>query len=975
MFLKRIEAYGFKSFADKTIIEFENGITGVVGPNGCGKSNIADAIRWVLGEQSAKSLRGSHMSDIIFAGSENRKPLGLAEVTLVFDNTNHLLPIEYAEVQVTRRLFRSNNESEYLLNGQNCRLKDIADLVMDTGLGKDSLSIISQGNISRFADSKPEERRLFFEEAAGVLKYKKRKQESLRKLERTQDHLDRIKDILFELERQVGPLAKQAEKAKAYLSYKETLQTTEVSLIVQEVSGYHESLEQIKQALETQQYNLLTQESELSINEARQEKTKQAMHELDLDINELQGQLVQVMSELNQISVQKAEMDERMKVTQNKEDIDGRVALLKKDLEEHLFELQSKEERLQKQEASLSELLSQRQMIQDEMETYQETAQDLQNKLNQLDHKKQWLQQMMSQKGQYPQGVRSILDAKNVLYGVEGTIDQVIEIEPTYQLAITTSLGSSMNFVVMKTVEATKDAIAYLKQHKAGRATFLPLDRIQARHMPSDVLTILASMPGYLGIASSFVKNTQHIQPAIDQLLGQVIVASHIDDATNISKMVYGRYKIVTLEGDVVHVGGSLTGGSYKNAQQNYKEELDQLEAKGPVLGKQYQSCKQKAADLSDELSGIATTQIQKQVSVAKLREEIQEKKQAIQLVKNEYEALTHEQFDDQSVMVDHQLLTQIEEKTTIKDDMIETIKIKRERRLSWLNESQTIELDAKALRMEINQVKRQIHELELDQIKYQQEMEHMLTRLGQEYQLTFEFAKEQAQPLDDFEQAKSMVLELRQKIQKLGYVNLEAIEEYETVKERFDFLSEQKEDLDQARYDLLEAINEMDKQMEKQFVDMFEQVNRNFDDVFKQLFGGGHALLKYTDPTNILETGIDIEVQPPGKTIQNISLFSGGEKALIAISCLFAILKAKPIPLCILDEVEAALDAVNVERFAKYLKNFSLDTQFIVVTHRSGTMEECDLLYGVTMQEQGITRMFSVMLEDAKQLSTEGSA
>lgn len=974
MFLKRIEAYGFKSFADKTIIEFENGITGVVGPNGCGKSNIADAIRWVLGEQSAKSLRGSHMSDIIFAGSEHRKPLGLAEVTLVFDNAKHLLPIGYEEVQVTRRLFRSNNESEYLLNGQNCRLKDISDLVMDTGLGKDSLSIISQGNISRFADSKPEERRLFFEEAAGVLKYKKRKQDSLRKLERTQEHLDRIRDILFELERQVGPLEKQAEKAKRYVLYKEELQITEVSLIVQEVMNMNASLAEWKQELEQHQYDLLTHEADLTVNETRLDQTKQSMNSLDLDINELQGKLVQVMNELNQITVQKVEMDERMKVQQDKSDVDQRILMLKKTIEEHLFELQSKQDRLFKQEEALSELMSERHALQDDMETYQETAQDLQNKLGQAESKRSYLLQMVSQKGQYPQGVRSVLDARNVLYGVEGTLEQLIEIESEYQLAITTSLGSSVNFVVMKTTEATKDAIAYLKQHKAGRATFYPLDRIQSRKMPSDVLTILTSLPGYLGIANQFVHHLALYQPAIDNLLGQVIVAQTLDDATNISRMVYGRYKVVTLDGDVVHVGGSLTGGSYKNTQQNHQIELDQLEAKLPILTKQFQECKQKASELADTLSSIATTQIQKQVNVAKLKEEIAEKKQDIQLTKNEYESLTHESFDDQSVIEDHQLLIQIEQKSNQKDEMIEMIKIKRERRLQLLNDSQTMELDAKALRLAINQIKRSIHEIEMNQMKFQQEIEHMLTRLGQEYQLTFEFAQNQAQTLDDYEQAKANVLELRQKIQKLGYVNLEAIDEYLVVKERFDFLSHQKVDLDQARFDLLEAISEMDHVMEKQFADMFEQVSKNFDEVFKQLFGGGHALLKYTDPSNILETGIDIEVQPPGKTIQNISLFSGGEKALIAISCLFAILRAKPIPLCILDEVEAALDSVNVERFAKYLKNFSKDTQFIVVTHRSGTMEECDLLYGVTMQEQGITRMFSVMLEDAKQLSTEGS-
>lgn len=977
MYLKRIELHGFKSFADKSVVEFMPGITGIVGPNGCGKSNITDAIRWVLGEKSAKAMRGDTMTDVIFSGSEDRKAQGEAEVTLVFNNEDHFLDFDANEVEITRRLYRTG-ESEFLLNREQCRLKDITDLIMDTGLGRDSLSIISQNNINDFVKSKPEDRRAMFEEAAGVAKYKKRKIETVRKLERTTDNLNRVQDICNELERQVGPLKRQKEKAETYLEFKEQLQEVEISVLVKEISSLSEELKTLNDELDTLEKERVTNDGAVILDEKQSEELESKMYSLDQEVNELQGKLLDAMNEVSNLETQKVEIDANRKhilETTSQEDIEKKIENMKLILSDAIMEYNDRVKRYNDAKAEKNELAHKDAINKKQQANLRQMIEDLNLEIHRGRSEKAQLVDAIENKSGYGYGVRSILRAKESLSGICGTLGDLIETDEQYETALATALGGAVQFIVTRTNDQAKEAIYFLRKNKAGRATFLPIDTMKPRELRDEAKMLAEQSLGYLGVMSDFVRYDKEISDVVLNQLGNTILADHLDHATEIAKSVYHRYRVVTLEGDIINVGGSLTGGANKRANNTMmsKRELERVTQNLSKQEKELSKMKADLHSLENEGREIGQMYMQKQMSLAKLELVVTNKKNDYQVAKADYENLTNQSVELDEVIKgteSNQMLSDLNEAKRRRDELKEAIQAKRTIRMSYVNENDEIARRLREHRAALKDVESQSTEKKVAKTRLETEIQNYLLRLNDAYAMTFEHAQEKADMSIDIDKSKDKVRDLRQRIASLGHVNVESIEQYNDVSSRYETLTTQRTQLLEAQDSLLKAIKDMDAIMVEKFSTSFDAINKAFNDVFRYLFGGGHASLKYTDPDNILETGIDIEAQPPGKAAK-LHSFSGGENALIALSCLFAMISVKPSPLCILDEVEAALDIANVERFAKYLRSFSDSTQFIVVTHREGTMAECDLLYGATMQEKGVTKLVSVKLKDATEYAS----
>lgn len=973
MFLKRIELQGFKSFADKTVIQFDQDITGIVGPNGCGKSNVNDAIRWVLGEQSVKSLRsGTNMSDIIFSGSEYRKPVNMARVTLVFDNSTRVFDSDFDEIEITRQILRANNEASYFINKTPCRLKDINDLVMDTGLGKDSLSIITQGNISSFADAKPEDRRSLFEEAAGVAKYKKRKKVSLSKLEQTKENLDRLQDILDELERQIGPLEKQAKKAEKYISLREKLSKIEISVLVEDIDQYNEKINQINKELFDIQAMHTSENAELLKQETRLENIRKEMYALDKQINELQGKYTKAMEENYQLERRKIEQDEKRKYMLKVADKKARQKEIQAMLEEARFEYQDRHQRLMQTQQDLNN----RRNIVNDLKTKISKARyesdQANNILTQLQNRRQVLENMMKQPFAHQQGVRSVMQAKNSLSGVYGVVSELLIAHADKALAVNAALGGSIYQIITKNEADARNAISFLKRNRSGRATFLPLSVCHPRKMNEQVITIASTSPGFLGFASECVDCKEIFDPVKERLLGNVIVVDTLQNANETAKRLRYAYKIVTLDGDIVHTGGSMTGGVTKNQSTpvTMRQELDTINSKIEGQKIKANSCLNETDILTQKLQKEKDAIVTLQIELAKLENIYATKKAKYDSILAEYQELGVD-IEENAELAQDDLVVQMSKMHAVLDSLSLEIQSLRQSRFDKGNDAEQLENQIRLVRREMNSKQSQIHNYEMEIVKVKTQLENALNRLSTDYEMTYEYALTKKEDVE-IKSAKEEVIQLRQAISRLGNVNLDAPNEYKDVKERFDFMTSQKEDLEKASQQILAAIDEMDQTMISQFTEMFNKINAELDGVFKAMFGGGRASLSMVDPDDVLNTGIDIDVQPPGKMVKNIQTFSGGEKALIAISVLFAILKARTMPLCIFDEVEAALDQANVERFARYLSHYRGQSQFIAVTHRPGTMEQCDTLYGVTMQKDGVSKVLKVQLKDAVHIAKE---
>ncbi|MBQ6450460.1 MAG: AAA family ATPase [Solobacterium sp.] len=969
MFLKRIEMQGFKSFADKTVITFEHPITGIVGPNGCGKSNISDAVRWVLGEQSAKQMRGEKMYDVIFSGSADRRMLNMAEVTLVFDNTSRVLNTDQDEIEVTRRLFRDSGDAEYLINRNRVRLRDIVELFLDTGLGKDSLSIISQGNVISFAESKPLERRGIFEEAAGVAKYKKRKLESLSRLERTKNNLDRSNDILLELEKQVSPLKRQAKKAEEYRAKKKRLEEIEISVLVQDIDDLNTQIEDTKKTLFDIDTRTAMLSNSIETSENRIIEDRKRSSALDRESLSHQNDLLHTVDEITALEARKTEMDERSKYIIETGNREQKVKETRDLLEIARLEYEDREERRKTLENEIklnSEKLSLAAQSLFDLQTEYEQAQGM---LRSLENQKTYLDNLLKDPFSRQAGVKSVMDNKHSLHGILGVVGQVIKAKDGYEEAISEALGGVMYNIVTTNEEAGRNAIGFLNRNRAGKATFLPLTVLRPSWVTKEALIICENTEGYLGTASQFVDYDKTFDPVVQRELNNVLVVDTLENGNNLSALTNRSYKIVTLNGEVIHRGGAMTGG--KNRRNTTlvtaEKELAEIDANIDAQKARTELAGKKLRDTQFERDAVSRTLQENRYALASLEPIVDAKKAKYDKLKNDLALLgdepVHEEGENTSLADD--TITRLNTAYSRRDELNQLLRSINEQKFTLNQEIERKEQQVRQQRKELETTVAAANAIKIDQGRLETRMDNSLQRLATEYQLTYEFARTKVTE-EKLDNAREEVLQLREEIARLGNINMNAPEEYNEVNERYEFLKKQIDELTESRDKILAAIDEMDRVMTKQFKEMFDKINIEFDNIFRSLYGGGSGKLVLEDPTDILNTGIEIKAQPPGKAIQNNMLFSGGEKSLIALCVLFAILKVKPVPLVILDEVEAALDQGNVERFAQYLHHYTDRTQFVVVTHRPGTMENADVLFGVTMQHQGVSQMLKVEIRDA---------
>ena len=967
MFLKRIEMHGFKSFADNIVINFENPITGVVGPNGCGKSNISDAIRWVLGEQSVKSLRGEKMTDVIFAGTENRKPMDMAEVTLVFDNTNRQLNSDLDEVELTRRIYNTgdDSEAEYLINKRNVRYKDILDLVMDTGLGKNSLSMISQGNVMSFAEAKPYDRREIFEDAVGVAKYKKRKIESLNKLERTKENLDRTFDILNELERQVSPLKRQAKKASIYREKKARLEQIEVAVLVNEIQQLNNEKIELEKSLFDLETNSTMHQATIQVHENSTFESKNKLKEIDKQINQNTESLVNTINEIGILEQRKTELDEKRKYALEMGSSEEKIKEMESMINEAKFEFEDRVERLNKVKAEIDLLNKNLEEIAIKLADASLKKDEISNVVNRMENRIEVLKNVLEDPftSANQSGVQAIMSNKQSFYGIMGVIGQEIKPNDGYEEAINRALAGSVYHIVTKDEDSCKKAINFLKKNKTGRATFLPITVLKEHHIKQEDMIICKNTNGYLGIASEFCSCSPEYEIVRDSLLGNIIVTDNLDNANNLAYLTNFSYKIVTLEGEIIHKGGSITGGKVKNEVSivTAQAELNRIEseilsyrAEKELSIKEYN----KLIKEKDEYDSQIT---EKRISMAQLEPIVDTKRAKYEKLKTDYESIV---IKDGEAVTDS-IVQNLADMYAKRDQLSTSLKMRKDERMRLSAEIDRKDQQIRQIRRQLDETKNNVAEANTSKAVLETKLENDLARLASEYQMTFEYALENNNvQIDD--NAKEEVINLRREIANLGNINMSAPEEFDEVNERYEFLKKNYDDLIASRDKILATIDEMDEIMKSQFKETFDKINEELPNTFKKLFGGGRAKLVLEDPTDILNSGIDVDVQPPGKAVKSIRLFSGGEKSLIAISVLFAILKVSPEPLIVFDEIESALDIANVERFAKYTKEFTDKSQFIIISHRSGTMEQCDELYGVTMQEHGVSQMLRVKLVDA---------
>lgn len=1180
MYLKRIEMQGFKSFADKTVLEFKPGITTVIGPNGSGKSNISDAIRWVLGEQSMKSLRGAKSEDIIFAGTQARKSLGFAEVSIVIDNNDNKLPIEYSEVTVTRKIYRSG-ETGYFINKVPCRLKDILELFMDTGIGKDGYSIIGQGKIDEILSNKSEDRRHIFEEAAGIVKYRTRKQESEKKLEQTKLNLLRINDILAEIEANIEPLKLQSDKAKQFLDLREELKSIEVGLFIYNINTYKEKLEQLVKDEDIITSQKEAEDGKMEALQASKEELRQVVDDITAQIENMQNigfessnkiekinseigisneriqnnnankqrletEILEVKSRIEELKEeQKQKLEKKTNLTSNKEKFEKELAEKEAELAELSKKLSAKEleiegkkqivqdnidkkyelaaeintqdvnyENLEKRKKQLKneidsviseldstrygkneiskgfyDIESKRNIAVEKLEKSVQAKEQNMQKLKQYEDeiskltytqrmkqaRHQFLIETEKEKEGYNKTVKSLLVAcdkdSSLNKGIHGVLANLISVEKEYETAIEMCLGQALQNVVTSTEQDAKKMIEYLRSNSLGRASFLPIASVQGKKLDK-----LTKMDGVIGIASDLVKSKKEYEQIILSLLGRTVVVEDMDTAIALAKKDKYSFRIVTLKGDIISSSGSISGGSVQTKTVNIlgrSREIEDLEKELKKLEKQiadktaekeeYASSIgdsiEETAKLEKELQEIEiiyATEKQKMVAVeenitrlenrlAKLKEEVtqtEKQKEENRLLKEqketEIQTLTQQieelnkvieefalnnkdnqkyiddlnfditnlkisvtSFDEsessieemverisqdiknneqsienknQNILAINEENTKLEQTITEYNNQIEQIKQEvtnsgtkveelKQERIAKNEKLVNTENEIQSQFSTLESLKEQIIKLDVKKTKLEQDLQQVVESLWNEYELTPNSTEEYQKP-NNVATAQKQVNSLRNKIKDLGSINIDSIEEYKKTKERYDFMSEQRLDLENTASKLRKIIGDMTTTMQNQFKEKFELINKNFNEVFTELFNGGKAELILENEENILECGIDIRVQPPGKKLQNMMLLSGGEKAFTAIALLFAILKINPAPFCILDEIEAALDDVNVYRFAEYLKKFCKQTQFLVITHRKGTMEAGDSVYGVTMEENGISKLLSIKLK-----------
>ena len=979
MYLKEIVASGFKSFADKLNIKLDDKITCIVGPNGSGKSNVVDAVRWVLGEQSVKSLRGDgSMSDVIFSGSKSRKPLNVASVELIFDNSDHYLKVPYTDISIKRKVYRSG-ENEYFLNGEKCRLKDILNLLLDSGVGKESFNIISQGEVDKILSNSPYDRRVIFEEAAGILKYKKRKEEALRKLDRTHNNLDRVNDIINELNLQVEPLKEQSKKAKEYVDTKEKLTNLEVALIAHDLEFLNEELEEAKQQKEKLSEEIMKISTDTSKNDALSIESQNRKEYLEKELDSINKKLLTVTEEVEKINGEKKLLQER-KTQENKDnEVASKIRLLlekKGNIEKEIELLKLNSKNLSDSIDSMNKSLLDAKQAFDKISNQKNMEQleysRLDRELITINHKIDSLTLELENGGSIPNSVKEVLRAKE-LTGIYSTIGDVVNTKDDYLKALDMALASSKSFVITKDEASAISAVKYLKDNKLGRATFFPITVIKPRYVDAVTLNNIKTSNDFIGILADLVETDDKYRDIIYNQLGTVLVSSDINSANRLSKLVANRYKIITLDGDVIHVGGSISGGStYKSKslislkyeiehlkirQERYKKELVEKNTLLGNLSKNQEEINNKYLELSRK----KVVETEKLTNYKTLEENNLKTLDDILKELDSYKSIK----DNTITLLEEELIKNYNDKVLLKEKLIlESKNINKEldELKLKIDEQQALE---KLKNSNLRSLEKDANDVEIKITKTEIKMDNMLNTLNEEYSLTYEKAKSDYVLELDSEEARSKVSTYKAIIKRIGMVNLDSIEEFERVNTRYQFLTSQKEDLLKAEDTLLDIMNEMDGVMKEEFSNTFQKIREEFKHVFKELFGGGNADLTLTNPEDLLTTGVEIVASPPGKKLTTISLLSGGEKTFTAISLLFAILNVKTVPFCLFDEVEAALDEANVEAFGKYLNHYKDRTQFLIINHKKKTMEFADTLYGITMQESGVSKLVSVKLKE----------
>ena len=978
MKLLRISIHGFKSFADKVEIDIKEGITGVVGPNGSGKSNIVDAVKWVLGEQSVKDIRGGmQMSDVIFGGSKSRGALTRAWVALTFDNADHGLKNDLTEIEIKRVVYRTG-ENEYYINNEQVRLKDVTDLFIDSGSSVNSLSIISQGKIGDIINSKPEDKIHILEEAAGVLKYKKRKEEALRKLDKTNDNLSRIALITDELMVNIAPLKAQALVASEYLNYKKDLENTEIALLAHDIKTLNEEGTDYKNKAEKLKQAILTMDNTNIIDSAKVDSLKLKCIKLEEEISSKSGTLYELTGELSRLMSEKQIMLERQKYKVDDAKLEANILglkekelQLKSNIKAVKEDLKLKEENLKKQADNHNKLLNDLRILNISKNTLLNELGLLNKEELALKNKIEITSEQIENESRLPYAVKSVLNNQR-LSGIHSTIGKLIETNEKEAYAIDIALGFAVNVVVVDHENAAKEAINYLKSNNIGRVTFFPLNVIKPRGVDANTLIKIKNDPDFLGVAADLVKYNLIYRNIILNQLGNVLVVTNLAAANKIGKLINYMYKIVTLEGDLIASGGSITGGANKNANGllNQKFELEKLITLAQEKEKHLKVKEEAVNDNNHELKLLETNIFNSENELNALKEAILRRYSEVAALEQEIEVVVNELKGTKGVLnkvVDQeieQILSKYYEVNSKKEALEITLNDLKASKNDIQSEINELELNNKKINTEFNHKQNELKELEVMIGKLDIRLETALMRLNEEYSITYEKALAEYSLEVEINAARLRVNSLKQKIKALGEVNLGAITEYERVNTRYTFLNTQKEDLEVAINDILVVINELDETMKKRLLTTFDELNAEFAKVFNKLFKGGEASLTLSNPDDILNTGLDIHAVPPGKDIKNTRLLSGGESTLTVIALLFAILNIRTVPFCILDEVESALDEPNVDMFGNYLKGLNSKTQFILITHKKRTMEHTDNLYGITMQESGVSKLVSVKLD-----------
>lgn len=979
MYLKEITCNGFKSFADKIKIDLDGKITAIVGPNGSGKSNIVDAIRWVLGEQSVKSLRGTDsMTDVIFSGSKSRNPLNVASVSLTFDNSDHYLDIPYNDVSIKRRVYRTG-ENEYFLNGEKCRLKDITDLLIDSASSKESFNIISQGEISRILSNSAQDRRLIIENAAGVVKYKKRKEEAIRKLDKTESNLERVLDIVNELEIQLGPLEEQSKKATKYLDAKDHLENVEVALLASEIDkiNYEDNL--AKKRIEELNSEILNLNLKSSNDDVELSNDKVLLLKYEKEIREDNARLLELTQKEEKLNGEKELLKERSKydandtkihnnITSLKEDLfqtDNSITLIDKDILLISNDVTTANDNLSRKQLEFGSVNTKKDHTYNDLNSKKRELYDVENRITSLTN-------YIESNASMPTPVKSILNNPR-LKGIRGTLVSILECDNEYVKALEVSLAASKNYIIVESESVAKESIKYLKDNNLGRATFLPLNVIKPKGVEPSVINEVKDVNGFIGVFSNLVRYDNEYYSIVANMLGNVIVAIDFDSANRISNVINRRYKVVSLDGDVINVGGSITGGSVllQKSLISEKNELETLTRHKSELNELITSLEKNVSLYEEELSGINYEIGDYKSELIKCKETISAKASLKEELKNRKEDIERELASLENVIdsnisaEEEKIMKEYYEVSLEKNNLAKEINFKEKEKDNLSNKILEREAVNKVNNSNLNKLEKELKEQEINASRYDAKLDNYLTYLSEEYKLTYEKAKSSYTLEISVDEAKEEVAKYKNIIKSIGMVNIESIEEYKKVNERYTFLNNQRTDLVNAKDTLLEIIKEMDDVMISEFTSTFEKVKVEFRNVFRELFGGGEADLILTDSSNILETGVDIVASPPGKKLKAITLLSGGEMTLTAISLLFAILNVRSVPFCIFDEVEAALDEANVDNFGHYLDHFKEKTQFLIITHKKKTMEYADTLYGITMQESGVSKLVSVKLKD----------